>query len=1042
MSPRTLRSSFVAALVALGLAPEVSAQQRVYLGNDDHTDYFWTATDVGYRTAFLAMLDYYMTQAEATAGNPSDFRGRFTCDNALWVWEYEHNRTPAQFNRLVGHLRSGAITMSMQSLVPLYGAMPTEAVLRDLYYAGRLERRYGLDFNIVQSMENATLPAGVASLWAGAGARYSWRGVCGCASQVNLGPRPREIYNAVGPDGRGVVMKWNTSNGNESLGGYAEARFPDGAVRYMTGDAGFRSRWPYDVMAAFGYGHDDFQTTTDIMIRTAMSMSTPTRRVIVSNETDFFVDFMATYGTRIPTYTGSFGNEWDLLTASLADATARMRRAVEKLRTAEAIAAVVALRDPTILAGREVARDEAFLRMGMYYDHDWTADTPMGRTPRLNFQRDSVARVEGYVNALHDESLARLATLIAAPASTGQRFVVFNSLGWARTDVVDLPATVAAPLRVVDMTTGAEVPSQVVTVGGATRVRALARDLPAVGYKVFEVRSGAGAAFPPAATVAGGVVDNGRYRVTVAADGSITALLDHRAADRDLVRAGLALNRRTGATAGTIVTESVGPVSATLRVTAGGAPAHTTRVTVYAGLDRVDLENRITQNFGGTVGYQFDFRASGYTIRHEEVGMIARVARNAAGGDYADALTRTDYLSFNHFVDLSESGFGVTLSNADSSFMRVANSRPSTLDTSLPSVFAVAGMQVDGRDLGFANQGGDTSFLNRYALVAHGAYDQPAAMRMALEHQNPLVAQALAPAATAALPTRLGLVAVSSPDVLVWAVKPAEEGIARGVVVRAWNLAETPRTFDLTAPGSTLRSAVTATHIETDTGAATVTAGRVAGSLARQQMQTWRLTLDGLVTTPVDAGMPMDAAVDAPVDVPADLPVIDAREAGIDAGSDVRDVPGAPDADATTPDAPRPDVAPPPDVVRVDVTAGEPDAAMPPPDAAMPPPDADPLPDAAADAPRLDAPDATPDVAGLDGATNDLPSGVVVDAAPDLPMGVVFTDAAPPTGEAPGGCGCRAPGAPTSPTSSTLALASAFALAASRRRRRLPRDAA
>ena len=58
-------------------------------------------------------------------------------------------------------------------------------------------------------------------------------------------------------------------------------------------------------------------------------------------------------------------------------------------------------------------------------------------------------------------------------------------------------------------------------------------------------------------------------------------------------------------------------------------------------------------------------------------------------------------------------------------------------------------------------------------------------------------------------------------------MKPAEEGIARGVVVRAWNLAETPRTFDLTAPGSTLRAAVTATHIETDTGAAPVTAGRV-----------------------------------------------------------------------------------------------------------------------------------------------------------------------------------------------------------------------
>jgi alpha-mannosidase len=166
------------------------------------------------------------------------------------------SQSAADFARLVGHLRAGTITMSMQGLVPLYGAMPTEAVLRDLYYAGRLERRYGLDFNIVQSMENMTLPGGVASLWAGAGARYSWRGVCGCATRTAGGVRQREIYNFVGPDGRGVVMKWNTSNGNESLGGYAEARHPDDAVMHMTGDPGFRARWPYTVMGAFGFGHD------------------------------------------------------------------------------------------------------------------------------------------------------------------------------------------------------------------------------------------------------------------------------------------------------------------------------------------------------------------------------------------------------------------------------------------------------------------------------------------------------------------------------------------------------------------------------------------------------------------------------------------------------------------------------------------------------------------------------------------------------------------------------------------------------------------
>ena len=853
-----------AALVAPSLA---SAQERIYLANDDHTDYFWTGTDVAYRAAFLSMLDYYVAQVERTAGNPSDFRGRFSCDNSLWAWEYERNRTPAQFDRFMSHVRSGAITLAMQSLVPLYGAMPTEAVLRDLYYAGRLERRYGVDLRVVQAMENATLPGGVASLWAGAGADYSWRGVCGCASRTDVySPRGREIYRFRGPDGRGVVMKWNTLYGDASLGGYGEARNPNGAINYMTSDPGFRARWPWPVMGAFGYGHDDLSTTTELFITTAMARSTPTRRVIVSNVTDFFTDFMASHGAEVPSFTGSFGNEWELLTASLADTSARMKRAVEKLRTAEALATVVALRDPTVLDGREAARDEAFLRMGMYYDHDWTADTPLGRTPRMNFQRDSVARVESYVDGLHEAALSRLAASIPAVATAAPSFVVFNPLGWSRADVVDLPAAPAGAFHIVDAFTGSTLPSQVVGSGAEARVRVLVRDVPGIGYRVLELRTGAGELFPAAATVTGATVDTARYRVTVAADGAITSLVDHRAADRELVRGGSALNRMNGATAGAVTLESSGPVSATLRVVAGGAPSHTTRVTVYADLDRVDVEDRITQNFGNAVGYQFDLGLTGFAVRHEEVGMVARAARIRDGGDYANQNTRTDHLTFNHFVDLSESAFGVTISNGDSGFFRLGASTPDVLDTSQPSLFAVVGMQSEGPDLGFPNQGGDASFLNRYALQAHGAYDPATAMRTSMEHQNHLVARAVTGGATAPMPLRYGLLYSDNPDVLVWAVKPAEEGIARGVIVRAWNLADRARPVAINPHGgSTLTSAMRTTHIEGDLTPATVRDGCLFDDLERQQMQTWRLMLTGVntagnVLTPgLDAGVGGDA---------------------------------------------------------------------------------------------------------------------------------------------------------------------------------------
>ena len=79
----------------------------------------------------------------------------------------------------------------------LVSLLSSESFLyRTVPIAGRLERRYNLRFPLATAMENQTLLLGLASLWAGSGARYTWRGVCGCASKISnkvLGQRPHEI---------------------------------------------------------------------------------------------------------------------------------------------------------------------------------------------------------------------------------------------------------------------------------------------------------------------------------------------------------------------------------------------------------------------------------------------------------------------------------------------------------------------------------------------------------------------------------------------------------------------------------------------------------------------------------------------------------------------------------------------------------------------------------------------------------------------------------------------------------------------------------
>jgi alpha-mannosidase len=178
------------------------------------------------------------------------------------VWEYEHNKSAADLARLMSRIKDGHISVPLHPLVLAYGGMPAEAVLRSMAYAGQLERRFQFRIPIAAAIENQTHPWGLAGLWAGAGGRYGWKGVCGCASKlssVTLSNRDQEIYWATAPDGSRILMKWNSLNTNDSMGGYAEARYPSAVVDWVA-TSSFAARYPYGVVGAFGKGWDDLQT--------------------------------------------------------------------------------------------------------------------------------------------------------------------------------------------------------------------------------------------------------------------------------------------------------------------------------------------------------------------------------------------------------------------------------------------------------------------------------------------------------------------------------------------------------------------------------------------------------------------------------------------------------------------------------------------------------------------------------------------------------------------------------------------------------------
>jgi alpha-mannosidase len=202
----------------------------------------------------------------------------------------------------------------------------------------------------------------------------------------------------------------------------------------------------------------------------------------------------------------------------------------------------------------------------------------------------------------------------------------------------------------------------------------------------------------------------------------------------------------------------------------------------------------------------------------------------------------------NHFADISDgaaNNFGVTISNEDAFFMKLGSSTSAVLDTTTPQINVLAGGQIDGPGLGISGQGGNTFFTQRFALQTHGAFDQTSAMKFALEHQNPLVTAPIYGFNVQSRPypaNSFSFVNISDPNVLLWSLKPAEDGIARGIVARVWNQGNTPTTYQLGLPQAIV-SAERLTNIETTIAPATVVARKLNASIDQQQIQTHLLKL-------------------------------------------------------------------------------------------------------------------------------------------------------------------------------------------------------
>jgi alpha-mannosidase len=715
------------------------------------------------------------------------------------------------------------------------------------------------------AMENQTLPLGLASLWKGAGAKYCWHGVCNCQTEITgLDNRENEMYWYKGLDTNKILLKWYNMadlNQNYYIGGYAEAMLSQNAIDALTSKTG-STGYPYNIAAAFGVGHDGLALTSDELVQAAMDNSTnpAQKQVIVSNEVDFFEDFEANYGATLPAVTKTFGNEWDLHCASIAEVSAKIKRSLEKLRAAEAMAAIVTNYNPTFAAALDGLRKEAWMDIGLYWEHSLGFDNgSIVLDERNMFQRRLEASFSSYVDQLYDLAKSNLGNLITKTtgASGPPRFFVFNPLGWVRNDYADYEYSGSAAIHVVDVTTTTEVPFQIIMKNGVQYLRIEASNIPSLGYKVFEILPGAGTLFPNAGITSANIVENNFFKITYTNQGVLTSIIDKQNANKEIVSLtdGKYVNDLGTGTdnSGTSTIEYNGPVSVTILTTAATSPIipHKTRITLFKNVPRIEIDNQITQGFDFYKTWSYSFNIANPDVWHEETGAVirAKLTSNSNPGNYSAQNARYDWSTLNHFASVNETNYGVSLSNQDCYFMKIGNSSVNTLNENSAQLNVLAGGRFN--NLGIVSQGGDDTFNQRFAITTHTSYSAAAEMKKALEHQNFMVCGAVTNPINFLLPDVYSYLNNSDPNSVLWSVKPAEEGVTSGTVARIWNLSDAEATPTLSF-NLFINEAKRTTHVEKDMNNVTFTARDLPVQLGHNEMKTFRVKLN-VIALPVKA---------------------------------------------------------------------------------------------------------------------------------------------------------------------------------------------
>ncbi|MHB8951924.1 MAG: glycoside hydrolase family 38 N-terminal domain-containing protein [Pirellulaceae bacterium] len=490
-------------------------------------------------------------------------------------------------------------------------------------------------------------------------------------------------------------------------------------VRKLIAEYGMRQDWPCDAILCV----DSWDFSIPLLEKVTQIREWNRRfaypRVVCGTMTMFFEAIAAQMDPeQVMVFERDAPNTWIDQDYSDAEAAAQARRLGYALPTLEKLATLVMAQGRAGYPWSDLW--QAYNRLLMYHEHtnaayaegpidappslrDETAANALYYEAEVEMHRRLADEAERFAERAGDQTLATLHAMISA---SGERTVlVFNPLNWSRTDIVRMePEGLPASFALIDAATGSEVSWQKLPDGTITF---LAEAVPSVGYKTYQVVSPSPQSSPaePQFVVSPTTLENEFYRVTFdPQSGGISSLFDkelgQELVDRESpYRLNEYLYHRVEGQEGVryrvdsaSLAPAIGSVAAVMTATLHGTGVDkiVQEVVLYRGLKRIDFVSRFDKTSCGrtladykasdparanhrkeAVFYALPLRVPDFRIRHELAGAVVEPIADQSVG------SSTDYYNIQHFTDLSNSAYGVTVATLECGLVQYGHPRPS-----------------------------------------------------------------------------------------------------------------------------------------------------------------------------------------------------------------------------------------------------------------------------------------------------------------------------------------------------------------------------